>query len=143
MFFLFNIIVSIGLSITDRILGTRYIYYIPSGVSVPIGYIDSLYGLLVFIPNLAVQVRRLHDQNKSGKLLLLFFFVPMALAFLAFVSGSLGLLLLLGFVILGLCIWLLVLFCMPGTTGPNKYGEDPNGGGFKFSFEEGGDVKEE
>jgi len=73
----------------------------------------------------------------------LFFFVPMALAFLAFVSGSLGLLLLLGFVILGLCIWLLVLFCMPGTTGPNKYGEDPNGGGFKFSFEEGGDVKEE
>lgn len=53
-----------------------------------------------FIPTLAVSVRRLHDQDKSGWFLLL--------AFVPLVS-----------------LVLLVFFCLDGTKGPNKYGPDP------------------
>ena len=142
MFFLVNFIIGIVLNIGDKLLGTTYSYYMPSGIPISIGYINSLYSLVVLIPNLAVSVRRLHDVNKSGKLLLLVF-VPLLLIFWAAISGAYGLLILLFFVVLGLAIWMLVLQCMPGTNGPNKYGEDPYGGGFKFSFEEGGNTPDE
>jgi uncharacterized membrane protein YhaH (DUF805 family) len=64
-----------------------------------------LYGLFVLaslIPNLAVGVRRLHDTNRSGWLLLL------------------GLIPLVGLV-------LIYFFVQPGTKGPNKFGPDPLG----------------
>ena len=60
MFFLFNILVAIGLAIVDCVLGGS-------------GVLGTLYALGVFIPNLAVSVRRLHDSNRSGWWLLLFF----------------------------------------------------------------------
>ena len=63
-----------------------------------------LWGLFTFIPNLAVQVRRLHDQDKSGWMILV------------------GLIPLIG------PIWLLVLYLLEGTRGPNRYGPDPKGG---------------
>ena len=55
-------------------------------------------GLL--IPRLAVAVRRLHDSDKSGWLLLIAF-IPFG-----------------GFV-------LLVFYCLDGTHGPNQFGPDP------------------
>lgn len=55
----------------------------------------------VIIPLIAVQVRRLHDQDKSGFLALL------------------NLIPYLGFLVV------LVLMCVPGTEGENKYGPDP------------------
>jgi uncharacterized membrane protein YhaH (DUF805 family) len=60
-----------------------------------------LYPLFVFLPSLAVSVRRLHDLNKNG-LFILIGLIPL-------VGG----------------IWLFVLSCMPGTKGPNEYGADP------------------
>lgn len=54
-----------------------------------------------FIPNLAVTVRRLHDQDKSGWLMLVMF-VP-------YVGGLI----------------MLVLAFLPGTDGPNQFGPDP------------------
>ena len=68
----------------------------------------GLYALAVFIPNLAVNVRRLHDRNMSGWFLLLFI-VLSAIPFIG-ILVSIG--------------WL-VLMCLPGTPGPNKYGADP------------------
>ncbi len=56
--------------------------------------------LATFIPSLAVTIRRLHDQDKSGWFYLLSF-VPFG----------------------GLV--LLVFFCLEGTRGPNQYGPDP------------------
>jgi uncharacterized membrane protein YhaH (DUF805 family) len=61
----------------------------------------SLYALAVFIPSLAVIVRRLHDVDKSGW----FYFIC-----LIPLIGP---------------IWLLVLFATEGTPGSNQYGEDP------------------
>jgi len=70
-------------------------------------YISSIllgiYGLAIFIPSIAVVVRRLHDVGKSGG----YFFVT----FIPFVGG----------------IWLLVLLATAGTIGPNQYGNDPKG----------------
>jgi uncharacterized membrane protein YhaH (DUF805 family) len=65
------------------------------------GLIQNLFALVSFIPNLAVSVRRLHDQDRSGWLLLLVF-VP----------------------VLG---WfaLLVFMCLEGTRGANRFGPDP------------------
>ena len=58
MFVLFNFIISIALSIVDSMLGTK--------VLEKNGILSSLYSLAVFIPSLAVNVRRLHDTNHSG-----------------------------------------------------------------------------
>jgi uncharacterized membrane protein YhaH (DUF805 family) len=88
--------------------------------------------LALFVPNLAVTVRRLHDSNRSAVWLLLY--VP------ALINGAMS-----GFnadpgsqhhathpllsLISGLCnLALLVLMCLRGTDGTNRYGSDPKGG---------------
>jgi uncharacterized membrane protein YhaH (DUF805 family) len=63
--------------------------------------LSVLYGLGVLLPSLAVFCRRMHDQDKSGWWWLI--------ALIPFIGG----------------IWLLILTCLPGTAGPNKYGPDP------------------
>lgn len=70
--------------------------------------------LVTFIPNIAVVVRRLHDQNLTGWL------------FFAFVLGDL-------FMGMG---WLarIVMMCIDGTPGPNEYGPDPKGRGAGEAF---------
>jgi uncharacterized membrane protein YhaH (DUF805 family) len=59
--------------------------------------------IALVIPNLAVMVRRLHDQNLSGWFILLFF-IPYV--------GS---------------IVMIVFMCIRGTDGPNRFGSDPFG----------------
>jgi uncharacterized membrane protein YhaH (DUF805 family) len=58
-FVLFNIIVTIVLSLIDTLLGT---FNILRGV----GLLSGIYGLAVLIPTLAVTVRRLHDIDRTG-----------------------------------------------------------------------------
>ncbi|MES2494293.1 MAG: DUF805 domain-containing protein [Pseudomonadota bacterium] len=74
---------------------------VSSSLSITGGILQNLFALASFIPSLAVAVRRLHDQDRTGWLLLLVF-IP----------------------ILG---WfaLLVLMCLEGTRGPNRFGPDP------------------
>jgi uncharacterized membrane protein YhaH (DUF805 family) len=70
------------------------------------GLFYSVFALAVFLPSLAVAMRRLHDLDRSGWWVLLFL-IPI-------VGG----------------IVLIVWFCSPGTPGPNRFGPDPlNGGG--------------
>lgn len=57
--------------------------------------------LALLIPNLAVQVGRLHEQDKSGWSILLFF-IPYIRGIIAF-----------------------VFMCIRGTKGSNRYGPDP------------------
>ncbi|MEO5938122.1 MAG: DUF805 domain-containing protein [Sphingomonas sp.] len=91
-------------------------------------------GLALFIPSLAVQVRRLHDTNRSGWWLMIYF-GPYMISMLVNVAGAnqnsmtmvgaggvLSLLSLIGWVTL------IVFYCLPGTNGPNDYGPDPLGG---------------
>lgn len=69
-------------------------------LSVIFGVLISLYALAIFIPSIAVAVRRLHDSNNSGWLYLLNL-VPLG-----------GLI-------------LLYFYIIEGTKGRNNYGEDP------------------
>lgn len=76
LFYLFNIIACIVLSILDSILGTKTIYRL--------GTLSSIYVLASIIPNLAVTIRRLHDINRSAWWMLIGF-VPLIGALVLFI----------------------------------------------------------
>ena len=100
MFILFNFIITFLLYIPTIIgiaMESETIMFIGLGLVI-------LYSLAIFIPSLAVVVRRLHDQDKSGW----YYFVGL----IPFIGG----------------IWLLILMVTEGTSGPNQYGEDPKAG---------------
>jgi uncharacterized membrane protein YhaH (DUF805 family) len=60
-----------------------------------------IFALGIIVPSLAVQVRRFHDQDKSGWFVLL--------GFIPYIGGLIT----------------LVFMCLPGTRGPNRFGDDP------------------
>ena len=93
MFILFNLLIAIGLSIIDGV----------SGLINTTGFspLETLYALAVFLPGLAVFVRRMHDINRSGWSIL-FAFIP--------IVGA---------------IMLLVWLVREGVQGDNQYGHDP------------------
>jgi uncharacterized membrane protein YhaH (DUF805 family) len=106
MFALFNFIFIFAAMILDNLLGLTFKIY---GVSLGYGILYAIYALFVFIPGLAISVRRLHDLDKSGA----WYFI-----ILVPLIGS---------------IWFLILLCTEGTRGANNYGEDPKGNvGYDF-----------
>ena len=90
---LFCILVGIGSVVIDAALFPRS-YMRP---------VNAIAELVLFLPTLALSIRRLHDLDRSGWWFLLIF-IPL-------IGG----------------IWLLVWFCMRGTVGPNRFGPDPLG----------------
>lgn len=97
MFLLGVVIAAVVLVIIEGMLGMA------GSIAGAYGPLSLLFIVAIFIPSLAVQVRRFHDQDKSGWFVLLGF-IP-----------------LLG----GLIV--LVFMCLEGTRGPNSYGPDPKG----------------
>jgi uncharacterized membrane protein YhaH (DUF805 family) len=87
-FVLANLIVYIGFAILLQISGIFLI-------------LELLYALAMLVPSIAVAIRRLHDTDKSGWLLLI------------------GLVPFIGAIIL------IVFYAMEGTKGPNQYGPAP------------------
>ena len=75
-----------------------------SPVTIIFGLLLVLFFIAVLIPYIAVQVRRLHDTDRSGWWLLLGV-VP--------IVNYIG------------AIVLLVFYCLDGTRGPNRFGADP------------------
>lgn len=102
MFSLFMFLVIIALVIIAALLGglgdgangPSMLFIVP----VVIFFLASL------VPSIAVTVRRLHDQDKSGWFYLL--------SFVPYVGG----------------IIIFVFMCIDGTPGPNRFGPDPKGG---------------
>ncbi len=72
-----------------------------SGLSVTAIAVLGIVVLALFIPSLAVQVRRFHDQDKSGWFVLL--------GFIPYIGGLI----------------VIVFMCLPGTVGDNRFGPDP------------------
>lgn len=91
MFALFYFITCAALCIVEWIVGGP-------------GILGSLYSLAVFIPGIAVTIRRLHDTNKSGWLLLV--------GFIPFIGW----------------IVLLVFMVQDSQAGDNQYGPNPKAG---------------
>ena len=83
---LFSLLVGIVTSLLDLMMGVTVL----NGIS----------SLALFIPGVAVAVRRLHDVNRSGW----WFWIT--------------------FTVIGI-ILLLYWYIQPGTSGPNDYGDDP------------------
>lgn len=118
MFFLLNVIILVGFVAiiaatvglasfnADQLTGVA----MGAGFGIMLILIIPLYlwFLLAGVASVAVTVRRFHDLNLSGWLYLL----ALALNFIPFVN---------------FLVWIavLVLMCLKGTDGPNKYGEDP------------------
>lgn len=94
MFFLFNMIFAIIATLLDNILGLTL-------GQLPYGVFYLFYLLAVFIPGIAVVVRRLHDTGQSGWMILMSF-VP--------IIGA---------------VWLLILMITDSEPGDNKYGPNP------------------
>lgn len=88
-FMLFNVIISFVLGVIDGVIG------------MDIGILGAIYSLGVFLPSLAVTVRRLHDTDRSGWWILI------------------GLIPLIGAIVL------LVFMCLDGNRGDNRFGADP------------------
>ncbi|OBQ54655.1 DUF805 domain-containing protein [Tamlana sp. s12] len=94
MFSLFNLIIIYGSLMVLGLLA----YALDSPFIIFLVYI---YILATIVPSLALNVRRLHDVNKSGWFLLI--------ALVPFIGS----------------IWLFVLSVTEGDHGPNEYGPDP------------------
>lgn len=96
MFTLGVIIVAVILSFIENIMGIGGVIF---GLYGPL---TTLFVLAIIIPGLAVQVRRFHDQDKSGWWVLL------------------------GIIPFGSLV-VTVFMCLEGTRGDNSYGPDPKG----------------
>ena len=120
-FFLFTIIAGAALSAIDATL-------------------SSAFSIANIVPNLAVAVRRLHDTNRSGKLIVALILVEVVLFLLIVVSFAAGLSGAIGgnsdvatgggigvlvgvvlFVVLTICS--IYLMAKRGDAGPNRYGD--------------------
>jgi uncharacterized membrane protein YhaH (DUF805 family) len=88
---LFTILVSIVTAVVDAMWFPDFY---------PISPLTDLFGLATLLPGLAVSVRRLHDTNRSGWWILLWF-IP-----------------LIGIIVL------IVWWVQQGTPGPNRFGPD-------------------
>jgi uncharacterized membrane protein YhaH (DUF805 family) len=99
--------------------------------SVAFQAVNGMIGIVIFISSLAVGVKRLHDRDKSGWYLILFYVVPTVLVVIAMVLGmtmedSLIVAGILGVIAAGIGIWAFIeIGCLRGTVGPNPYGPDP------------------
>ena len=118
--------------------------------------IRALFTLAIFIPSLAVAVRRLHDTNRTGWWVLFpaaVFLLSMVLVFstsagplrenlnalntsgstaeqdLAVMSAIAGPLMLLFLPGCAAAFLTFIFHVLPGTPGPNRFGDDPKGGG--------------
>jgi uncharacterized membrane protein YhaH (DUF805 family) len=96
-FYLFNVLAQIFATILDTLLHDLHPLMLGTLKIGDIGTMGILCLLGLFLPNLAVQVRRLHDRDRSGWFALLLI-IPL---------GPLV---------------LLVINCLPGTQGPNRFG---------------------
>jgi uncharacterized membrane protein YhaH (DUF805 family) len=143
MFQLFLLLVYVALMVLMMILGGGALMsggdptavMAAGGAALIVGGLYMLFALAMFIPSLAVSVRRLHDTNRSGWWILapLSGYVIMLIGTVMAAGspdnpGIGGILAMIGMIaVIGLGLTLLVFMFLEGTRGPNKYGPDPKG----------------
>lgn len=105
LFVLALIILAVLVMIVEAQLGLGNTQRTQTSVHYNAGPLLGLYWLAMIIPSIAVQVRRFHDQDKSGWWVLLNL-IPLFGAFAVF-----------------------IFMLMEGTRGPNRFGADSKTGG--------------
>lgn len=113
-FYLFSLLVSIGASILDVVLADA-----------KSGPISTLASLALFLPQLSVNVRRLHDTDRSAWWMLqpvgCILGAAILVGILISVDAS-GYAYLLAVIPALAVFWPIVFLCQAGTPGPNRYG---------------------
>jgi len=94
-----------------------------------------IWTLFLMIPQISVQVRRLHDLNRSGLWLLMFYGLYFLAAIFIFFGiiliemgnfGGSGMMIILFLVIcIGVPIWQIVWYCLPPVDQDNRFGPNP------------------
>lgn len=104
LFTLFQVLVGLGLFIALALVGGIADFNSDGGSALAgvLFLAFAIFALAMFIPSLAVSIRRLHDADKSGFWLLLGF-IPFG----------------------GVVVFIFTL--LDGTPGPNRFGPDPKG----------------
>lgn len=106
--------------------------------------INNTISIIIILLRLSVEIRRLHDIECSGWLVIPLTILPNLIAMLYIrywpsadalmksgditpesLPGMFAAILLILFFFIGILVVKLVLFCKPGTEGPNQYGPDP------------------
>ncbi len=101
-----------------------------------LGYAFAASLFVFFLPNLAVTIRRLHDTDRSGWFIFMPTLVSLVAGFIggfmmagAASSGNQGgaMMMLVAIMIIPAIayIWFIVVLCLPGTHGNNRFGGDP------------------
>lgn len=153
-FFLFVMVIFVGMYfvLLGSVFGAAMSQTEPSagliGAVGIVGIIMLLFWLGLIIPTIAVQVRRLHDTNRSGwwiggYYLLYLVYMVMLFGSMGSMMGSVAssdptappqvngpmftFTMILGLLMFVYAIVVLVFFCLPGTKGDNLYGPDPYG----------------
>jgi uncharacterized membrane protein YhaH (DUF805 family) len=109
LFVLFYVIISTAMFATFIVIGgfsdTFDLTPLGNKLALPMG---GIWFLIFVLPMLSLSVRRWHDLGYSGWMFVVFAVIGVIPLVSFFAS-------------VGNIIW----FCMPGTVGPNKYGDDP------------------
>lgn len=95
LFILLSVILNLFATVLDLTVFSSML------IEAEMGIVSAVVVLALLVPSLSVQVRRLHDTNRSGWWILL--------AFLPILGG----------------LVLLVFNCLDGTPGDNRFGPDP------------------
>jgi uncharacterized membrane protein YhaH (DUF805 family) len=125
------------------VIAITIVLQIVIGISAVMGHVAAVaifyvvyvvFGLAILWPSIAIMVKRIHDRNKTGWLVLLPYAPLVLLLVCSAISaasgggvGALGVIsafFLIAFVVI--CIWFFIEFgCLRGTIGANQYGPDP------------------
>jgi uncharacterized membrane protein YhaH (DUF805 family) len=89
--------------------------------------LNGIISLLVAASGILVGIKRLHDRNKSGWWVLLYWLAPFVMLSVGFAGGLPEIMVnIVGFLALAIGLWSLIeLGGLRGTIGQNKYGPDP------------------
>lgn len=126
-----------GLAGSALVAGNPEAAWASGGSAVVLILLWAVVVLAFFIPNLAVTVRRLHDTNRSGWWMMLYWgpyiFSMFTMPTFAAMGDDTGMAALGGASLAVSAVWmigclvLLVFMFLDGTPGPNAYGPDPKG----------------
>ncbi|WP_020173939.1 DUF805 domain-containing protein [Methyloferula stellata] len=82
-------------------------------------------GILPLLVSTPIGIRRLHDRDKSGRWLVVFYGLPLLFGYIADTT-DIGVEFLLSLASTAIAIWgFIELGCLRGTEGPNRFGPDP------------------
>jgi len=128
LYVLVSIAIMIVLVAVMSVVWAGRLYDPRGGAGFPVGAIIvvGIVYLALVIVGIFVGIKRLHDRDKSGWWLLVFYLLPTVLSFVSAILSRNGIGFLFALGSLAISIWALVeLGCLRGTVGPNRYGQDP------------------